>query len=69
MGLSDIWYGAGLALGAYAGWSVAYMRLRWVERNLDTHIFCQGQILKREVGPKPPSLVYSRSVREKEAER
>lgn len=68
MGLSDIWYGAGLVLGAYAGWSVAYMRLRWVERNLDTHIFCQGQILKREVGPKPPSLVYSRSVREKETE-
>ena len=58
MRLTEIWYGIGLVAGAFAGWTIAYMRLRWVERNLDTHIFCQGFILKQENSPKPSGLVY-----------
>lgn len=60
MRLTEIWYGVGLVAGSFVGWSVAYMRLRWVERNLDTHIFCQGFILKTENSPKPSGLVYIR---------
>ena len=60
MNLSEIWYGAGLIGGAFVGWSVAYTRLRWIEKNLDTHIFCRGQLLKRGNGPKPSGLVYKK---------
>lgn len=70
MGFSEIWYGAGLLAGSLTGWTIAYMRLRWVERNVDTHIFCQGMILKRESTQKPSELVYqvqSESVEGKQA--
>lgn len=61
MRLTEIWYGIGLVAGSFTGWTVGYIRLRWVEKNLDTHIFCQGFILKREKEPKPSGLVYKRS--------
>lgn len=58
MRLTEIWYGLGVVLGSFTGWTVAYMRLRWVERHLDTHVFCQGMLLKQERVPKPSGLVY-----------
>ena len=58
MSLTEIWYGIGLVIGSLVGWSVAYARLRWIEKNLDTHVFCNGRILKRGIGPKPSGLVY-----------
>ena len=67
MRLTEIWYGIGLVIGSFVGWSVAYMRLRWVEKNLDTHIFCQGFILKKENSPKPSGLVYKRKDKTEEA--
>lgn len=60
MRLPEIWYGIGLVVGSFLGWTVAYLRLRWVERNLDTHIFCQGFILKQENVPMPSGMVYKR---------
>lgn len=59
--LDEIWYGLGALLGSLAGWIVAYMRLRWVEKNMDTHIFCRGLLLKREYGPRPSGLVYEKA--------
>ncbi|MDR0948697.1 MAG: exopolysaccharide Pel transporter PelG [Lachnospiraceae bacterium] len=56
--LPEIWYGLGLVIGSTAAWAVAYTRLRWVERNLDRHIFCQGQLIPRGRGKMPPQLVY-----------
>ena len=58
--LSDAWYGLGVVIGSFAGWCVAYARLRWIERNLDVHIFCNGNILKRGQGEKPSSKVFDR---------
>ncbi len=58
--LSEIWYGIGVVLGAFTGWSVAFLRLRWVEKNLNTHIFCKGLLLRRGIGPKPSPVVYMR---------
>lgn len=60
MGLSETWYGLGVVLGAFAGWTLAYARLRWVERNLNTYIFCEGSILRRESQERPDSKVYDR---------
>lgn len=56
--LSSIWYGVGIVCGAFAGWCVAYARLRWVEHHMDVHVFCQGTILKKGKGVQPPSKVY-----------
>ena len=58
MRLDEIWYGIGVVLGSFTGWTVAYMRLRWVERNIDRHIFCRGDLLKRGKGKQPSSKVY-----------
>ena len=59
--LSEIWYGLGLLLGAFTGWTTAYIRLRWVERNMDRHIFCNGILVKQGNGPQPPAMVYSKA--------
>lgn len=64
MRLPEIWWGIGLLLGSFCGWTAAYMRLRWIERNLDAHTFCRGLILKKEKIPAPSSRVYSASGRE-----
>lgn len=45
---TEIWYGAGLVVGSFAGWTVAYGRLRWMEKHLDVHIFCNGHLLKKK---------------------
>ncbi len=56
--LRDIWYGIGVFAGSLIGWTVAYFRLRWVSKHLDTHIFCRGTLLKKGHGDKPSSKVY-----------
>ncbi len=53
-----IWYGIGTFIGAFCGWTVAYFRLRWVERNLDEHIFCQGELIPSRHERMPDSRVY-----------
>ena len=57
--LPEIGYGLGLTLGAFTGFAVAYFRLRWMERNLDRQVFCQGTLIGREEGEKPSAVVYS----------
>lgn len=56
--LSPLWYGMGVVAGAFAGWLVAYHRLRRMEKTLDVHIFCNGSILKKGKGKMPSNLVY-----------
>lgn len=58
--LPEIWYGIGVVLGSLTGWTIAYARLRWVEKHLDIHIFCQGMLLKRGMGLKPSGKVYEK---------
>lgn len=65
--LSEKWYGIGVVIGAAIGWSIAYFRLRWVERHMDVHVFCNGTILKTGKGELLPSKVYDvRENRKKE---
>ncbi len=56
--LPEIWYGVGMLAGSFAGWTSAYMRLRWMTKHLDTHIFCRGSLLRKGAGKKPPGKVY-----------
>lgn len=65
--LSEGWYGVGVIVGSLFGWGVAYLRLRWVERHLDEHIFCNGSLIKYGKGEKLSSKVYDvREERKKE---
>ena len=63
---SDIWYGMGVVTGSFIGWTVAYLRLQWMEKNLDVHIFCNGHLLKKRKGSRPSSKVFDRYEMEKE---
>ena len=56
----EIWYGTGLVIGSFIGFLTGYSRIRWVEKNLDTHIFCTGHILKQGEGSMPSNVVYDR---------
>ena len=58
--LPDIWYGLGFFIGSFVGYSVAYFRLRWVERNLEHEVFCVGDIIPRIREDKPSAKVYSK---------
>lgn len=58
--LTDIWYGLGVVIGSFVGFSVAYARIRWLEKHLDEHIFCDGHLLVRKKEKRPDSKVYDR---------
>lgn len=59
--LPVIWYGSGLLEGAFAGWCVAYGRLRWVERHMDAHVFCRGTLIPYGKGTMPSGMVYKKT--------
>lgn len=63
--LSEIWYGIGLVLGSAVGWAVAYFRLRYMEKTLDVHTFCKGELLKKKKEHRPSSKVYDRYAEER----
>lgn len=63
--LSSIFYGLGVWVGSVAGFVTAYMRLRWMEKHLDEHIFCRGNIMKQSKGIKPSPMVYDAAEQQK----
>lgn len=66
--LPVIWYGAGVIAGAFAGWSVAYARLRGVEKNMDRHVFCRGNLIPQGKGKRPSGMVYERKAEQEQKE-
>lgn len=58
--LNEIWYGIGLWLGAFVGWTIAYMRIRRMEKHLTAFVFSQGTLIKYKKGRMPSSMVYCR---------
>jgi len=66
--LPDIWYGLGFVIGSATGYSIAYFRLRWVERHLEREVFCTGDIIPRELGKRPSARVYYKYTDEQEHE-
>lgn len=65
--LPTIFFGTGVWVGSMVGFTIAYLRLRWLERNLDAHIFCRGDIMKRSKGIKPSGKVFDRRAQQSEA--
>ncbi len=57
--LPAIWYGAGFTAASFLAFTFSYFRIRWIERNLDTHIFCRGTVLKQVKGDMPASDIYN----------
>jgi uncharacterized membrane protein len=55
---SPVWYGGGLTIGAFAGWTFSYFRLCRLEKHMKNHIFCNGTILKQVSGTRPSGQVY-----------
>ncbi len=66
--LDAVWYGLGVLLGSATGFTVAYARLRWVEKHMDVHIFCRGSMLRRGKGKRPSGQVFNRYSQEPAAE-
>ena len=56
--LSHIFYGVGVWIGSVIGFTTAYLRLRWIEKNLDEHMFCRGNIMRQAKGIKPSPKVF-----------
>lgn len=56
--LTHILFGVGVWSGAVIGFIAAYARLWWLERNLDEHMFCRGNIIKQAKGIKPSPKVF-----------
>ena len=56
--LNSILYGIGIWTGSMIGFSVAYRRLQWLEKNLDEHMFCRGNFMKQAKGIKPSPKVF-----------
>ncbi|MGM9550812.1 MAG: exopolysaccharide Pel transporter PelG [Clostridia bacterium] len=64
--LSSIFYGFGAWVGSVIGFTVAYVRLRWMEHHLDEHMFCRGNIIKHAKGIKPSPKVFDLEEQRKE---
>jgi uncharacterized membrane protein len=60
MHTDTLWYGSGLIAGAFAGFTFAFFRLRWLEKNINNHIFCNGVIIKQVTGKRPSGQVYKK---------
>lgn len=59
--LTEIWYGLGVVVGSYVGLTLAYIRLRWVEKHLDEHTFCKGSLFPAAKGKRPDAKVYDKT--------
>ncbi len=63
--LPEYWYGLGLILGAFAGFTTAYTRLQWIEIHLNEMVFCpkdaEHDLVERDMRPRPGAVVYDRS--------
>ena len=60
--LTPIWFGIGLVFGSLVGFLTAYFRLRHIEKNLDIHVFCKGNLMKKGEGRKPSNLIYENPI-------
>ena len=58
--LPEIWYGLGVLLGSVLGYTVAYFRLRWMNRHIDREVFCRGTLIPSGEGEMPSPVVYSK---------
>lgn len=63
--LPSLFYGVGIWAGSIIGFTCAYIRLAWMERHLDEHMFCRGNIMPQSKGIKPSGKVFDLNERKK----
>ena len=63
--MKSIFFGFGIWAGSMIGFTVAYMRLAWMERHLDEHMFCRGNIMPQSKGIKPSGKVFDLNEKKK----
>lgn len=63
--LSDTWKGLGLIIGSFVGWTVAYLRLYYLERHMDEHIFCNGYLINKGRDRVLSNKVYDKTNKKK----
>lgn len=59
-GLPVIWYGSGFTAGSFLAFTFSYFRLSWIEKNLDSFVFCRGSVLMQVKEEMPSSKVYEK---------
>lgn len=57
--ISALWYGVGFTTAAFLAFTFSYFRLRWIEKNLDSHVFCRGTVLRQVYDDMPDAVVYN----------
>lgn len=58
---SMMWWGIGLFIGMLSSWTFSFFRIKWIEKNIDKHIFCHGTVVNtvKERSHKP---IYKREI-------
>lgn len=59
--LAPEFYGLGVFVGALVGWAVSFLRIQYLEKHFERHIFCTTEIINRNKGKEPDSVIYRRS--------
>lgn len=58
--LTEKYYGIGILIGAFIGWTYSYFRIKFIEKNFDEHIFCHIDIIDEKLEERPSNVVYRR---------
>lgn len=56
---NTIWYGVGFTIAGFLSFTFSYFRLRWLEKNIDIHVFCRGTIIEQVNEKMPRQDVYN----------
>ena len=51
-------WGTGVFIGMLTGWTYSFFRIRWIERNLDTFIFCDYKVVDTMKSSNKGKVVY-----------
>lgn len=65
MHLPAVWYGLGLTVGAFAGWSAGYFRLKWLTEHLLEQVYCRGDLIESRMESMPSGKVFDRREEQK----
>ncbi len=61
---SEEFYGLGVFVGGFIGFTFSYFRLKYIEKNFDEHIFCDIEVVETIKGEIPSNIVYRRDENE-----
>lgn len=59
-GFGAEWYGAGFTVAGFLSFTYSYFRLRWIEKNVDIHVFCRGTVIEQVNEQMPRQDVYNK---------